>query len=133
MMGETTYKWKVSLKFGDQLLDFDLVACLRFLSAKCGPIKCTSTNGRNIPVVVHFKSPAATTTIIVNIKRIMLFRFLPTNMATTTNEIMCTRFYSCLPLTVTLCSPVPGWVNRSAWMDNSPKILSPDLGVTTQI
>lgn len=57
-----TYKWKVSLYFGDQLLDFDLVACFRFLSARCGPMRFTSTNGRNIPVTVgHLRSFAATT------------------------------------------------------------------------
>lgn len=57
-----TYKWKVSLYLGDQLLDFDLVACFRFLSARCGPIRFTSTNGRNMPVTVgHLRSFAATT------------------------------------------------------------------------
>lgn len=57
-----THKWNVSLNFGDQLLDFDLVACFRFLSCKCGPIKLISTNGRNIPdAMTHFRSLAATT------------------------------------------------------------------------
>lgn len=57
-----TYKWKVSLYLGDQLFDFDLVACFRFFSCKCGPIKLISTNGRNIPdCITHFKSFAAIT------------------------------------------------------------------------
>jgi hypothetical protein len=57
-----TYKWKVSLNLGDQLLDLDFVACFLFLSAKCGPIKFTSTKGLNMPVTVgHFRSLAATT------------------------------------------------------------------------
>lgn len=57
-----TYKWNVSLYLGDQLFDFDLVACFRFLSCKCGPIKLISTNGRNMPeAMTHFKSLAATT------------------------------------------------------------------------
>lgn len=57
-----TYKLNDSLNFGDQLFDFDLVANLRFLSCKCGPIKLISTKGRNIPDgICHFKSLAATT------------------------------------------------------------------------
>lgn len=57
-----TYKWNDSLYLGDQLFDFDLVACLRFLSCKCGPIKLISTNGRNIPDwITHLRSLAATT------------------------------------------------------------------------
>ena len=62
-----TYKWKVSLNFGDQLLLLDLVECLRFLSARWGPIRWTSMNGRNMPFVLHFTSFAATTWIITNI------------------------------------------------------------------
>lgn len=58
------YKWNVSLNLGDQLLDFDLVACLRFLSWRCGPIKLISTKGLNIPdAMTHFKSFAATTVL----------------------------------------------------------------------
>lgn len=34
-----THKWKVSLNLGDQLLFLDFVACLRFLSARWGPIR----------------------------------------------------------------------------------------------
>ena len=42
--------------------------------------------------------------------------------------VHCTYVYSTqqctlqmfLPLTVTLCSPVPGWVQRSTWTDTSP-------------
>ena len=56
-----TYKQNVSLNFGDQLFDFDFVECLRFLSLRCGPIRCTSMNGRNILVVCHLRSLAATT------------------------------------------------------------------------
>ena len=61
MTGRITYKWKVSLNLGDQLLLLDLVECLRFLSARWGPIRCTSMNGRNIPFVLHLTSFAATT------------------------------------------------------------------------
>ena len=32
------------------------------------------------------------------------------------------------PLTVTLCSPVPGCVNRSTWIDASPTGSSPGAG-----
>ena len=56
-----THKWNVSLYLGDQLLDLDLVECLRFLSLRCGPIRCTSTRGQNMPVVCHFSPLAATT------------------------------------------------------------------------
>lgn len=56
-----TYKWNVSLYFGAQLLLLDLVVNFRFLSLWCGPIMVTSTKGRNMPVVCHFKSLAATT------------------------------------------------------------------------
>lgn len=66
-----TYKWKVSLYFGDQLFALDFVACFLFLSDKCGPIRFTSTKGLNIPETrFHFKSLAATTTkrkIIINV------------------------------------------------------------------
>lgn len=31
---------------------------------------------------------------------------------------------NCVPLTVTLCSPVPGWVKRSTWIDTSPTLPS---------
>ena len=62
-----TYKWNVSLYFGDQVLDLDFVANLRFLSARCGPIKLVSTNARNIPDWTgHLRSLAATT---VKVKR----------------------------------------------------------------
>ena len=63
-MNKHTYKWKVSLNFGDQLLDLDFVEFLRFLSVRCGPIMFTSIKARNIPDVRHFKSLAATTEII---------------------------------------------------------------------
>ncbi len=56
-----TYKWKVSLNLGDQLLLFDFVECFRFLSLRCGPIRCTSMKGRNMLVVCHLRSLAATT------------------------------------------------------------------------
>ena len=62
LMTSSTYKWKVSLYLGDHVLDLDLVANLRFLSDKWGPIKLTSTKARNIPDCTgHFKSLAATT------------------------------------------------------------------------
>lgn len=57
-----TYKLKDSLYFGDQLLDFDLVANFRFLSCKWGPMRLISTNGRNMPDgICHLRSFAATT------------------------------------------------------------------------
>lgn len=56
-----TYKWNVSLYLGAQLLLFDLVVNFRFLSLWCGPIMVTSTKGRNMPEVCHFRSLAATT------------------------------------------------------------------------
>lgn len=57
-----TYKWKVSLNFGLQLLLLDLVANFLFLSARCGPIRFTSMKGRNIPLAItHLRSLAATT------------------------------------------------------------------------
>ncbi len=60
-----TYKWNVSLYFGDQVLDLDFVANLRFLSARCGPTKLVSTNGRKIPCwTSHLRSLAATTMYI---------------------------------------------------------------------
>lgn len=59
--GRGTYKWKVSLYLGAQLLLLDLVVNFRFLSLWCGPIMVTSTKGRNMPLVCHFRSLAATT------------------------------------------------------------------------
>ena len=56
-----TYNWKLSLNTGDQLLLFDLVASLRFLLLKFGPMMLTSTNGRNMPFVTHFMLLTATT------------------------------------------------------------------------
>lgn len=56
-----TYKWKVSLNLGDQLLFLDLVWNLRFLSLSWGPIMVISTKGLNIPDVCHFKSLAPMT------------------------------------------------------------------------
>lgn len=35
-----------------------------------------------------------------------------------------------VPFTVTLCSPVPGWVNRSTWMETSPTLPSSELTVS---
>lgn len=62
VINSLSYKLKVSLNFGDQLLDLDLVACLRFLSARCGPIRFVSMNGRNMPCwITHLRSFAATT------------------------------------------------------------------------
>ena len=61
MLFQNTYKWKVSLNFGDQLLLLDFVECFRRLSLRCGPIRLTSTKGRNMPVVCHFRLLAATT------------------------------------------------------------------------
>ena len=56
-----THKWNVSLYLGDQLLDLDFVECLRFLSLRWGPMRCTSTRGQNMPVVCHLRPLAATT------------------------------------------------------------------------
>lgn len=54
------------MNFGDQLLLFDFVAYFLFFSAKCGPIRLTSTKGLNIPVAIaHLRSLAATTKIRV--------------------------------------------------------------------
>lgn len=63
-----TYKWNVSLNFGDQLLFFDFVANFLFLSFKCGPIMLTSTNGLNILVFGHLSSLQATTENKINDK-----------------------------------------------------------------
>ena len=41
------------------------------------------------------------------------------------NRELCRRYW---PLTVTLCSPVPGWVNRSTWTLVSPTLPSSTLG-----
>lgn len=61
MFATSTYKWKVSLNLGDQLLFLDLVWNFRFLSLRCGPMMLTSTKGRNMPDVCHFKSLAPIT------------------------------------------------------------------------
>lgn len=61
MLATSTYKWKVSLNLGDQLLFLDLVWNFRFLSLRCGPMTLTSTKGRNMPDVCHFKSLAPIT------------------------------------------------------------------------
>lgn len=112
-----TYKWNISLYLGDQLFVFDLVECFLFLSDKCGPIKLISTNGLNIPDTrVHFRSFAATTT-----KYDYLISF--------SSKIV----YPILPLTVTLCSPVPGWVKRSTWIDTSPTLPSCASMLSTSI
>ena len=58
-----TYKLNVSLNLGDQLFDLDFVAYFRFLSLRFGPIRLTSTNGRNTPWLGQRKSLAATTKI----------------------------------------------------------------------
>lgn len=60
---EETYKTKVSLNLGDQILFFDLVENRCFLSANNGPTRTTSTNGRNVPVVAHFRLFAAITIV----------------------------------------------------------------------
>lgn len=101
-----TYKWNVSFNFGDQLFDFDLVAYFRFLSCKCGPIKLISTNGRNIPdAITHFKSFAATTENQIQLKfKIFFTSHFNVQLKVDNNH---------LPFTVTLCSPVPGCVNKS--------------------
>lgn len=46
---------------GDQLLFLDLVWNFRFLSLSWGPIALTSTKGRNMPDVCHFRSLAPMT------------------------------------------------------------------------
>lgn len=111
IQSQSTYKWNVSLYLGDQLFDFDLVACFRFLSCRCGPIKLISTNGRNIPeAITHFKSLAATT-----VKH--RIQWLKTKFNYGIQWIH-------LPFTVTLCSPVPGCVNRSICTEISPTLSS---------
>ena len=57
------YNWKLSLNLGDQALDLDFVVNFLFLSERYGPMRCTSTNGLNMPpaVVRHLRSFAATT------------------------------------------------------------------------
>lgn len=123
---EDTYKWKVSLYFGDQLLLLDLVACFLFLSLRCGPMRLTSTKGRNIPVAFgHLRSLAATTTItITDVGKVWIIRRQRLHLKGLTqgniNE----------PLTVTLWSPVPGWVNRSTCIETSPTPPSSTLGAS---
>lgn len=113
---QSTYKWNVSLYFGDHVFDLDFVANLRFLSARCGPTKLVSTNGRNIPGWTgHFKSLAATTVDDKYIRN-QIHSF----------KKMCG--VKRLPLTVTLCSPEPGWVNKSTWTLTSPTLPSSTLG-----
>lgn len=68
-----THKWKVSLYLGDQLLFLDFVACFRRRSLKFGPIIFTSTNGRNMLVLGHLMSLAATTGEGKHIKHVFLF------------------------------------------------------------
>lgn len=57
----STHNWKASLNLADQLLFLDFVVNLRFLSARKGPIRQTSTKGRNMPEVCHFMSFTAMT------------------------------------------------------------------------
>lgn len=54
-MMETHYR-KLSLYLAVMQLFLDLVVNFRFLSASIGPIRLTSTNGRNSPDVCHFIS-----------------------------------------------------------------------------
>ena len=56
--------------FGDQLAFLFLVANFRFLSAKCGPIRLTSTYGLKVWVFGVFRSFAATTK-----KRVVMLEF----------------------------------------------------------
>lgn len=49
------------MNLGDQLLFLDLVWNLRFRSLRWGPMTLTSTKGRNIPDVCHFRSLAPIT------------------------------------------------------------------------
>lgn len=63
MLTKYTYKTNASLYLGLQLPDLLFVDCFLFLSASLGPMRFTSTNGRNIPVVGHTSVLAATTVI----------------------------------------------------------------------
>lgn len=56
-----TYNTNASLYLGLQLPDLLFVDCFLFLSASLGPIRLTSTKGRNIPVVGQTNVLAATT------------------------------------------------------------------------
>lgn len=58
-----TYNTNASLYLGLQLPDLLLVDCFLFLSASLGPIRWTSTNGRNMPVVGQTNALAATTVV----------------------------------------------------------------------
>ena len=76
-----TYKLKVSLYFGDQLWALVLVICLRRLPERWGPIKFISTNGLNACVLGHFKSLAATTSLIngkiISLRFDIIIYFIP--------------------------------------------------------
>jgi hypothetical protein len=100
-----SYKWKVSLYFGDQLLVFDFVAIFLFLSCKCGPVKLISTYGRKTTPegLAHFKSFAAITEISSMFRQVLHISISITP-----------------PFTVTLCSPDPACVNKSTWTETSP-------------
>ncbi len=56
-----TYRLKVSLYFGDQFAFLYFVLMVRFLSAKWGPIRFTSTRGLKVWTLGHLRSFAATT------------------------------------------------------------------------
>lgn len=128
-----THNVKVSLYLGAQLLFLDLVAYFLFLSLRWGPMMYTSTNGRKIPCVCHLRSLAATTDAggkwdktSVEIKRANDVKEKKKRKG---GGISCSSSvwkrnvktqYVSLPLTVTLCSPVLGWVKISTWMDTSP-------------
>lgn len=82
----------------------------------------TSTNGRNIPDVCHFKSLAPMTVMITNTQ---------VNNIVTSNV---TFFFlnSNRPLTVTFRSPFLGWVYSSIWRETSPMGLSTPDPVSVQ-
>lgn len=106
-----THNWKLSLYLGAQLLFLDLVANFLFLSLRWGPMMLTSMKGRKMPDVCHFRSLAATTVPCGHV-RLVGCHHPPTPPTP--------RTLPCPPFTVTLCSPVPGWVKSSTWMDTSP-------------
>lgn len=121
-----TYKLKLSLNFGDQLLFLDLVWNLRFLLLRWGPIMVISTKGRNMPDVCHFKSLAPTTKCV---KKTHAHREEEDDIMRWHLAKNATYLASCYedsnrPLTVTLRSPFPGWVCSSIWTDTSPIDLS---------
>lgn len=119
-----TYKWKVSLNLGDQLLFLDLVWNLRFLSLSWGPIMVISTKGLNIPDVCHFKSLAPMTVGAKGEGGEREQEGEAEEESEKEHETSRTEAHYCepsnWPLTVTFLSLFPGGVNISIWTHTSP-------------